>query len=284
MDSVSIIIRAKNEEAFIGKTLEMVRSQKIDIPYEIILVDSGSTDRTTEIAKKFDVSIHQITPESFSFGYALNYGISKSKGEIIVNLSAHCIPVNNQWLHELIKPILNKEVDATFGRQIPIKGLNIFEEVALSKHFPSHNKIKGRVPFSNANCAFTKDMWIERKFDEELPSWEDYLWYLLMKERYKFRYCPESSVYHSHPFSMDWLKRRAFIDGQAFKLIKRKYGIDLLEGLHPTFGRKLRIFVDDLIQHLRLFKDNGYIKQIFLIPAVRLCAYRAYWKGYRSIR
>lgn len=299
VDSISIVIRCKNEEKFIGLTLEKIFEQEINTPFEVIVIDSGSTDRTIEIVKNFDVKLYQIAPETFTFGYALNYGIERAKGTIIANISAHCIPRNNQWLSELVRPIVEGNAGATYGRQIPVEGVNPFEEVSLYKHFPEDEKKKGRVPFSNAACAFLKEMWIERRFDEEMPSWEDYLWYLLMKDRYRFKYCPDSIVYHSHAFSMEWIKRRAFIDGQAFKLIKKKYGIDLLDGLYPTFREKVKwgpqkiarflgvalgIFINDVKHHLRLFKKNGYLRQIFLIPIVRLHVYKAYWKGYRSVR
>src|SRR4030043_2473855 len=135
MDSISIIIRCKNEQRFIGKTLEKIFEQEIKIPFEVIVIDSGSVDRTIEIIKKYNVNLFQIPQQSFTFGYALNYGIEKANGNIICNLSAHCIPVSNSWLKKLVDPIVNSSSHATFGRQVAIKGMNAFEEVALNKHF-----------------------------------------------------------------------------------------------------------------------------------------------------
>src|SRR5208283_2536893 len=108
-------------------------------------------------------------------------------------LSAHCVPVNDRWLTELTDPIVQTNVHATFGRQVAIKGVNRWEELSLDECFPDHSEIKGRVPFSNANCAFLKNMWLERQFDEEVSSWEDYLWYYLMKDKYTFKYCPNGA-------------------------------------------------------------------------------------------
>ncbi|MEW6584545.1 MAG: glycosyltransferase [Nitrospirota bacterium] len=284
MDRVSIVIRCKNEERSIGGTLEKIFDQKVNIPYEVIVVDSGSTDRTIEIVKQYKANLYEIAPESFTFGYALNSGIEKAKGTIICNISAHCMPVHDRWLQELISPIVHGVAHATFGRQVAIKGLNSFEEVALKKHFPDHAEIKGRVPYSNANCAFLKEMWYERKFDEELPSWEDYLWYYMQKDMYRFRYCPKASVYHTHPFSLKAISRRAYIDGRAFKLIKKKYDIDLLGGICPTLKTKAQIFWNDMKQHVSLFRREGYSTCIFLIPLVRFLAYKAYWNGYKSVK
>src|SRR5574340_1746904 len=98
MDSISIVIRCRNEEEYIGQTLKSIYSQQIDIPYEVIIVDSGSTDSTLTMARQYAVRILQILPESFTFGYALNYGIAQARGAIIVNLSAHCLPTDTGWL------------------------------------------------------------------------------------------------------------------------------------------------------------------------------------------
>ncbi len=282
--TISIVIRCKNEEQSIGRTLEKIDSQKIDVPREIIVVDSGSTDRTLEIAGNYTPHVYQIAPETFTFGYALNYGIERASGGIIANLSAHCIPTGNSWLFELVDPVLRSVCDATFGRQIPVRGLNPFEEVSLHKHFPEEEKSEGRVPFSNANCAFLRRMWEEVKFDDKLPSWEDYLWHLLLKERFRFRYCPKAAVYHSHPFSIRDIKRRSFNDGRAFKIFESNYGIDLFQNVCPTLQAKLKMFFEDLGRHARFFRTNGYARYIPLAPVVRFLAYKAYWEGYNSAR
>ena len=73
---VSIFIRCKNEEACIGDVLSMIFEQFIDVKFEVIVLDSGSTDQTLEIVKKFNVKLYEIAPEVFTFGYALNKGIS----------------------------------------------------------------------------------------------------------------------------------------------------------------------------------------------------------------
>lgn len=281
--TISIIVRTKNEEKSIERTLDQISSQKIDIPFEIIVIDSGSTDTTREIAGRYTSAIFPIPSESFTFGYALNYGIERAKGAIIVNLSAHCIPATREWLSELIAPIREGRADAVYGRQIPVRGVNPFEEVSLYKHFPELEKPGGRVPFSNANCAFLKTMWEEVKFDEDLPSWEDYLWYLLLKDRHRFEYRPKAMVYHSHRFSLGAVKRRSFNDGKAFRMLKERYGIELIDEDYPTITAKGKLFLDDMRNHMKFFKREGYLGHIFFVPVVRFFAFKAYRDGYKSI-
>jgi glycosyltransferase involved in cell wall biosynthesis len=81
--SVSIVIRCYNEEENIGRLLTGIFEQSIN-DIEVIVVDSGSTDRTFSIASSFPVSIHNISPREFSFGRALNVGCTAATGEFIV--------------------------------------------------------------------------------------------------------------------------------------------------------------------------------------------------------
>jgi len=80
----SIIIRAYNEERHIEKLFKGIQAQDAPFDHETILVDSGSTDRTRDIAGRYPVRIVQIKPENFSFGYSLNTGIQHARGAYCV--------------------------------------------------------------------------------------------------------------------------------------------------------------------------------------------------------
>lgn len=277
--NVSLIIRTRDEAKSIGDVLERIFKQKIDHAFEVIVVDSGSSDGTVEIAQAYDTKIFTIPASSFTYGYALNYGIERAQGSVISLLSAHCIPADDRWLTELISPLAENRADATYGRQIPIRGVNPFEEVSLDKHFPEKDGTGERVPFSNANCAFLKTMWQIRTFDEEIPGWEDYLWYSLQKARFRFLYCPESAVYHSHPFSIRNISERAYRDGRAFRIFQEKYGIDLVGITYPTFSAKIKAVIADMMKHAGFFWKRNYTKHLIMLPAVRFSVYLSYWRG-----
>lgn len=278
MDKVSIIIRSKNEEKLIGQTLEALAKQNGEIPYEIIIIDSGSTDRTLDIAKAFPVSIYSIPPEKFSYGYALNYGIERASGSVICNLSAHCIPTGPDWLRSLVQPILSGQCDASYGRQVPFEGVNPWEEFHLEKLFPAGPALAERTAFSNANCAFWKTLWQELRFDEALPRWEDYLWHCLLKDRYRFDYCPEAAVRHSHPFKLKDYLKMCFKDGEARALFENQYGI-VLPG-EKNFRGALNMIGRDMAAHAGFFVRRGYIKELFMLPAVKPLSFQAYFSGY----
>lgn len=279
---ISIIIRTKNEELNIGNTLDKVFRQEIAVPFEVIIVDSGSTDKTLEIAKSYNLKILSIPEDSFTFGYSLNYGITHTTGTIISSISAHCLPSDNMWLYKLTEPILNGECHATFGRQLPIDGLNPFEEFSFKKHFPEKEKEYGRVPFSNANCAFLRKLWDDIKFDEHIPSWEDYLWYCLLKDKYKFRYIPEACVYHIHPFSIRRIKKVSYNDGMSFKYIKEKYNIDVFKDSISNSNR-VGYLMHDMINQWKFMLKKRYFRFFLIFPIIRVISYIYYFKGYKKI-
>ena len=98
---ISIIIRTKNEERWIGHCLKSVFSQEID-NFEVIIVDNNSSDNTLAIAKRYPVKT-VVNIDKFAPGKAINDGIRASSGKFIVCLSAHCIPKRTDWLLNLLK-------------------------------------------------------------------------------------------------------------------------------------------------------------------------------------
>ena len=72
---VSIIIPAKDEEENIGKCLEAIYNQETNYRFEVIVIDSGSSDQTLDIAKKYSsVQVVEIQPGEFGHGKTRNLG------------------------------------------------------------------------------------------------------------------------------------------------------------------------------------------------------------------
>lgn len=116
MFKISIIIRCYNEEHHIGRLLCGVLQQNIR-PFEIIVVDSGSTDATLSVASRYPVRVIAIKKEDFSFGYSLNIGCAAATGDFLVIVSAHVYPVHLDWLERLLAPFENDKVALVYGKQ-----------------------------------------------------------------------------------------------------------------------------------------------------------------------
>ena len=200
MSETSIIIRTLNEEKNIGNLLRAIKKQD-HRDYEIIIVDSGSTDKTLEIAEEFSAKIIKIESRDFTFGYALNVGCRASSGKYLVFASAHVIPTDNQWLFNLIAPFNNERIAMVYGRQMG-NGESKFSEKRDFQRMFGPFPLNSNVPFiyaNNANSAIRKELWGKSPFDEYLFGLEDIEWAKDMIGRgYVVHYEPKAAIYHIH--------------------------------------------------------------------------------------
>src|SRR5690348_2474898 len=116
---VSLIIRTFNEEQNIKKCLEHIKLQKSE-PWEVLIIDNESTDKTVEEAKKFGKSLNLkvINNPVKGFASGLNLGIEKSSGDWIAYLSADCFPDKN-WLYWIDNTAQKFDADVVQGREVP---------------------------------------------------------------------------------------------------------------------------------------------------------------------
>ena len=195
---VSFIIRTKDESMWIGKVLQFLMDQTFR-DFEIIIVDSGSTDKTLEIVKKFPIRLIQIKPEEFNYSYALNLGISKANGKYIGIISGHSIPVSDSWLSDGLENFKDNKVAAVSGyfSLIPVG----YFSRSLGRLFfkPYQKRLNFNPWMANSNSLIRKDLWEKYPFDEKLPECEDYDWGKEMIARgYNIIKDPKFNVFHSH--------------------------------------------------------------------------------------
>ena len=208
--SVAIVIRTKDEERFIGETLAAVSNQST-APDEIIVIDSGSKDRTLHIAGQFKTDIIEIDASHFTYGGALNVGFARAESDILVSLSADAKPVDTEWLERLIAPFEDPSVAGVYGRQIPRPGTVLSERRDMLKCYGTRRLDKSDdYFFSNVNSAVRRQVWEEVRFDETVPCAEDWDWAKrVQKLGHIIRYEPGAAVIHSHNYSFVHIYRRA---------------------------------------------------------------------------
>jgi glycosyltransferase involved in cell wall biosynthesis len=174
---ISVVIRTYNEEKYLPDLLEAIRLQ-LSQAYEIIIVDSGSWDRTQEIAQHGADKLLHIQSRDFTFGYALNVGIQEAVGRFIVIVSAHTLPLNPQWLGKLIEPLSDEKTAMVYGRQLGAASSKFSEIQDMRRTFRLKRKVMRPPHFfaNNANSAIRKDLWHQHPFDEGLLGLEDIEW------------------------------------------------------------------------------------------------------------
>ena len=195
----SVVIRAYNEEQHIERLLAGILRQSID-GVEILLVDSGSTDSTVSIAKRYPVNVLSIDPADFTFGRSLNLGIRQASAQQVVFASAHVYPVYPDWLERLLEPFVDPRVALVYGKQRGNHATHFSEQQQFAKLYPETSAVPQEHAFcNNANAAVRRDLWLQRGYDEELPGLEDLEWALWARsEGYQLAYVAEAEVIHVH--------------------------------------------------------------------------------------
>ena len=197
--SCSIIIRAYNEEKYIGRLFEGIQRQTLK-DVEIILVDSGSTDSTVPIAESYGARVVRIPSAEFTFGRSLNYGIKEAKREFIVIASAHVYPVYPDWLETLLHPFQDDNVALSYGKQRGPEFAKFSEQQIFHQWYPDLSKPNQETAFcNNANAAIRKSLWEENNYDETLTGLEDLAWAKWAKEQgHSIAYVAEAEIIHVH--------------------------------------------------------------------------------------
>lgn len=218
---ISIIIRTLNEERYLPELLTSIESQQSTFSHEVVLIDSGSTDKTLEIAGQFDCRILHITREEFSFGRSLNRACQESDGKYLVLISGHCIPQNSRWMAKLVEPLAEDSADYVYGRQIGGAKTYWSEAQIFDKYFPSKSQIpQDGFYCNNANSAIRRKTWERLQFDEKLTGLEDMeLAKRLMEQGGDIGYVAEACVYHLHNEQWSQIKNRFEREALALKQI-----------------------------------------------------------------
>jgi rhamnosyltransferase len=207
--SASIVIRARDKERELARTLEILATQTVR-DAELIVVDSGSRDGTVRVAREAGAQVIEIPPESFTYGGALNTGAAAAGGEIIVALSAHSHPFDDRWLERMLDAMADASVACASGQMLgpdgePLSGA-LTIDAALARRHPFYG-------YSNHAGAFRASLWRERPFRSDMPYSEDREWaWHWLHHGHTVVIDPALRVEHSHGMApMREQYRRAYL-------------------------------------------------------------------------
>ena len=272
----SVVVRAYNEERHIGRLLEGIAQQTLRP--EVVLVDSGSTDATVAIARRYPrVREVHIRPEEFTFGRALNLGIRHARGEFIVNASAHVYPVYPDWLERLLAPFADPRVAVTYGKQRGAATTKFSEHQIFATWFPDgEGPVVQDHPFcNNANAAIRRALWEQHPYDETLPGLEDLAWAKwAMSQGYRVVYVPEAEIIHVHDEAPRQIFNRYRREAMAFKRIypEARFGLSDL----------VRLFVSNVLSDWwHAWQEGVWGRVAWEVVQFRWWQFWGTYRGYR---
>ena len=271
----SIVIRTLNEQRWLPELLTAVANQKFQgDEVEVVIVDSGSTDDTLKIAERFGSRVVHIRKEDFTFGRSLNVGCEAARGRCLVFVSGHCIPVGDQWLEDLVRPLREGRADYVYGRQEGFGPTKYSEIQLFKKYYPARTQIPQADIFcNNANAALLKSAWRDLRFDEALTGLEDMeLAKRLVATGRRIGYVSEASVHHIHEES--WRRVRTRYEREALALQR------ILPEVHVSMTDCVRYFVAGVL----LDWGQSVRERVFLANAWPILAFRGmqYWGTWRG--
>ncbi len=294
MVKVSIIILVKNGDAYLEEVLKKVFAQEIEEKFEVIAIDSGSTDNSKTILSKFPVQLTEIPSMSFNHGETRNLGASLSQGAYLVYLTQDAIPGNEKWLESLIQPF--KEdllVAGAFSGHRPrtdcplMEKRQILHTVLTSGSEKRVNTAVGNpeyernpypfIWFSNTSSCIRKEVWEKIPF-RKLEFAEDQDWAKRVLEAgYKTVYVPDSIVTHSHHYRSIKNFRRFFEHARAMKEIFGKEEF-------PFFKNIFSATRDSVKADFQFFQSEegnkwGFIRWFFPSLFWYLSAFSGLWMG-----
>lgn len=222
----TIALLTRNSAKTIEGVLRAIVSQT-ETDFEILCIDSSSTDDTVEIVKRYPARLIPIDSADFGHGKTRNYAIQQANGAYVVFLTHDSVPETTTWLEELLEPLRDPEIVGVYGRQVSRPSEN-----PLDRHFQMSlygsepitwskgNWKQGDNIFSDANSAVRRAIMLEHPYNQAIIVSEDYEWAArVLALGYKIQYSATARVIHSHSYDLRTLFRRNFDIGVSYQNI-----------------------------------------------------------------
>ncbi|MBC8096798.1 MAG: glycosyltransferase [Akkermansiaceae bacterium] len=286
--SISIIIRSFNEAWALRETLSALTAQSYN-KWELIVIDSGSTDGSVEMLRQFRPRhLVQIPHQEYNPARVMNQGMQLASSNFAIFLNADATPQGTDWLGPLVTALFDPLVAAVFGRQIPRPDCQAVFAHDYERCFgPDRESSKWEHFFSMASSGIRKDIWAKRGFNERMQYSEDDEYTRWCRAQgYRVVYVPESVAMHSHNYTAAQAWKRSFGEGHALAAVSDS------PGANPTWWRNVLFgWMNDARRDLRFCTRTRRLNEWPHALRIRwqqrsgkLEGFRKGWTAYRQLQ
>ncbi len=284
--SVSIILRSFNEAWALRETLPALAAQNYK-QWELIVIDSGSTDGSVELFRQFQPRhFVQIPHTEYNPSRVMNQGMQLASSNFGIFLNADATPQGSDWLGPLVTALADPQVAAVFGRQIPRPDCQAVFAHDYERCFGANREsAKWEHFFSMASSGIRKDIWAKRGFNERMQYSEDDEYTRWCRAQgYRVVYVPESVAMHSHNYTAAQAWKRSFGEGRALAAVWKN------RIANPTWGRNVFLgWVNDARRDLMFCTHTDRLREWPHALRIRwqqrsgaLAGFRSGWTTYRQ--
>lgn len=292
--TVTVVILTYNGEAYLDAILGSLDEQIYPADFDVLVIDSGSTDATLDIVRAHErVRLHEIPNSDFGHGRTRQLAVGLSETEVVVLLTHDAVPVGYSFLCSLVEPFENEQVAAVLARQVARRGAPpalryIIERVFAAQGPPGlvtvHTHpatmsagVTAESFLSDVAVALRRSIVVDRVPYRDVPYAEDQLMgHDLIAAGFAKAYAPDAVVEHSNDGNLREFGERALADrrglnsigiapthtswGSALARLVKWSAVDttlILRDRELSFGEKLRwIVVNPAYHAVRVWNDH----------------------------
>lgn len=225
MPTASVAIPVRNGGPLFAEVLEAVAAQQVDRPVELVVIDSGSTDGSVELATRHGARVEQLPNAEFNHGDTRNALMELATGDHVAFLTQDSEPAHRGWLAALLSGFaLADDVALVFGPQRPRREASAMVRRELTDLFARFGEARvdrGAAElgpatfFSSANGAVARWAWERVPFRPVAYAEDQVLARDVLAAGLAKAYVPEAAVIHSHDLPPVQAFRRYFADFRA---------------------------------------------------------------------
>lgn len=275
-ETIAVLVRTKNEAKHLPRLVLGISQQSIP-PDEVVVVDSGSTDESINIARAAGWRVVQISPEDFSFGRSLNHGFENCSSERVVILSAHVYPTRSDFLEILSRQVTAEGQTIAYGRQVGDHRTKFSEKVLMSTWFPSERiPDQGHAFTNNANACVPRALWKQLRYNESLSGLEDIDFSMrLLASGGRVVYEDQAEVVHVHEEAYRTIRHRYKREALAYK--------EIFPGERMSGFSALRLALKNVARDMDHARRESVLVEVWWsIFAFRGAQFFGAWQGFRS--